>query len=334
MGHDITYCSVCHEQIRWQDLQQGQAFKFENRSFCLKCGPDALKSLPQERVKEILQNITTPARAMPIAPATPSRGTAISHPTPRPQPAISSDSPGSRSPWGLAGLIAGVAAVLIALIVALSGGKEPEPEAVRPPEPRRPEVRKPLAAAATPAPPPKETSSPKPPSDPPAAPSREAAAKDALQKAREWALANPSDMDGAVRRLQDACFLATGTAAFDDAKKELELYRKRQREFFATELAPLDEEARAACAQERFMKALDLLGTAAQLHPSPEWQMMVSKKVREINDEAFRLLDTLKQKALQARQNGDEDQVTALRARVAGWGVPLMIKEFRSALGE
>src|SRR5437867_1781253 len=65
MGHDITYCSICHEQIRWQDLQDRQAFKLDDRSFCLKCGPEMLRSLPKERVKELFQNLSAPERKEP-----------------------------------------------------------------------------------------------------------------------------------------------------------------------------------------------------------------------------------------------------------------------------
>jgi hypothetical protein len=161
---------------------------------------------------------------------------------------------------------------------------------------------------------------------------KEKAAREALQKAREWAAANPSDFDGAVRKFQDASFLATGTSSQADAGKELELYRQKQRDFFAKELAALEPDVKAACAEERFMKALDLLRLGKERYGSAEWQLLVGKRVRDVNDDAFKLLNRVKDEALEAQGRGDEAKVKALRERVASWGIERFVKELRDAL--
>jgi hypothetical protein len=163
---------------------------------------------------------------------------------------------------------------------------------------------------------------------------RDQAASEALRKAREWALANPSDFDGVIRKLQDASFLATGTSVAAEAGRELDLYRSKEREFFTTEMLRLEPEVKAACAEEHFMKAIDMLGLAQDRHLSAEWKLIVGKRSREINDAAFKLLDRLKEEALEARNRGDEEKVKALRARVASWGIAQVIKEFRGAVDE
>jgi hypothetical protein len=168
----------------------------------------------------------------------------------------------------------------------------------------------------------------------PAAPNKVQVAVDALRKAQEWAAANPSDFDGAIRKFQDAAFLATGTSVQEDAGKALELYRRKQREFFASEMATLEPDVLGSVKTESFRKALDILALAKARHPSAEWQLLVGKRSREINDVAFKLLDQVKEEAREAQRRGDEEKVKQLRSRVASWGIAQFIKEFREAVGE
>jgi hypothetical protein len=324
MGQEIFYCSVCRERIRSSDLESGQAFYYENRHFCLKCGPELLRTLPKTKVKEIFTSITTPARAMPVVrdmPARPATSRAMA-----PEP--------TRPGWLIPAAATAVVAGVLGLWLLLRTPSEPEAPPAPAPTPR-PVARAPERPAPVPAPAPQPLPERKPDPVPVTpAPDKEKAARDALQKAREWAAANPSDFDGAVRKFQDASFLATGTGSQADAAKELELYRQKQRDFFAKELAALDPEVKAACAEERFMKALDLLRLAKDRYGSAEWQLLVGKRLREVNDDAFRLLNRVKDEALDAQGRGDDEKVKALRGRVASWGVERFVKEFRDAVDQ
>jgi outer membrane biosynthesis protein TonB len=320
MGQEISYCSVCRERIRSVDFESGQAFTLENRHFCLKCGPEMLRSLPKDKVKDIFKSITTPARHTPI----------VSDVTPRTATARAA---ARRPATNSRAVPASAAAVVAGLVVVWLLFRSPaEPELPPPPAPR-PVARPAPAPMPSPAPVPAPKPSPAPaPTPPPATTDKEKVAREAIQKAREWAAANPSDFDGAVRRFQDATFLATGTSSLEEANKELELYRQKQRDFFKKELSSLEPEVKAACAEERFMKALDLLRLAKERYGSAEWQLLLGKRVREVNDDAFRLLNKVKDEALDAQSRGEDEKVKALRERVASWGVERFVKDFRDAV--
>lgn len=318
MGNEITYCDVCREQIRTSDFDSGRAFRLDSRNFCLKCGPEALRTLPKDRVKDLFRTLSAPP-----PPAAPGR----SSPPASTRKIIVQKA--STSSWVLPAVLAtaGVAAAIGWALWPIQPEPVPAPVPAAAPLPPRP----------APPPPPERKPEPKPapspaPPSPAAAGEKDRAALDALQKARSWAAANPSDFDGAVRRFQEASFLATGTSSAAEASRELELYRQKQREFFARELASLEPDVKAAAAEERFMKALDLLRLARDRHASAEWHLLVGKRTREINDVAFKLLDRVKEEALDAKGGGDEEKVKALRARVASWGVPALLKDFTAAL--
>jgi len=326
MGHQIFYCDICGEQIRSADFDSGQAFEIDNRKFCLKCGPEMLRTLPKDQFKEIFQNITTPSKPYPSA-------TSEGPPRTKRVPAATGSKP-SAGPWIA---VAGVAALLLCGLLWWGlGSSAPEPvpvpvvvKPVRPPEPKK---APPPPKESTP--PPAPPTPPAPPPSVPASTNKDQVALDALRKAQEWATANPSDFDGAIRKYQDASFLATGTSVQADAGKALELWRQKQREFFAAEIATLEPDVKAAVQAEQFKKALDILALAKSRHPSAEWQLIVGKRSREINDNVFKLLDKVKEEAREAQSSGNDEKVKQLRARVASWGIAQFIKEFREATGE
>jgi hypothetical protein len=324
VGKQIFYCNICGGQIRSADLENGQAFEIENRKFCLKCGPEMLRTLPKAQFKEIFQTISTPSKPFPAA-------TAESTPRTKRIPMAAAAPGPSAGPWIAVG--AGAAVLIGGLLWWGLGSSPAEPppapvvqKAIRPPEPRK-----------APPPPKEPTPAPTPVSPPPTAPAppnKDQVALDALRKAQEWAAANPSDFDGTVRKFQDASFLATGTSSQAEAGKALEFHRQKQRDFFAAEMATLEPDVKAAVNQEQFKKALDILTLGKSRHPSAEWQLVVGKRSREINDAAFKLLDQVKEEAREAQKRGDEEKVKQLRTRVASWGIAQFVKEFREAVGE
>lgn len=321
MGHEILYCSLCQQQIRWQDLEAGKAFKLENRSFCLNCGPDVLKTLPRDRVREIFKAAAAykgdgpPSTSRRVAP-----------------PRDTSPTGSIKKPLiGMLGLIAALAISVgvVVFVMARPSAEAPDPPSVRPGEAARP---KPEAVVRAPSPSPSPVAAPSAPAPPP--PQTPSKAAEALKSARQWAAEHPTDFNEAIRKFQEAAFLATGTPLEAEATRELETLRKKQRDFFAAELASVEPEVREACRQERFMKALEILATVRPRHPGTEWDLVVGKRFRDVNDEAFRLLDHIKKEALAAQERGEQDKVDVLRSRVAGWGVPQLIKEFREAVDE
>lgn len=329
MGQEIFYCSVCSQRIRTADVESGQAFMLENRRFCLTCGPEFLRTLPKDRAKEIFQSLTTPAKGTPVVPETVPRQSSARMRVPQQE--------ASRSWIMPAAIGGGVVVVVIAVVVFLSSS--PAPEQPPPAAPVRPVVRPAERPAPVPAPIPERkpdptpAPAPPPPPSPPPSTDKEKVAREALQKAREWAAANPSDFDGAVRKFQDASFLATGTSCQTDANQDLERFRQKQRDFFAKEFSSVEQEVKAASTEERIGKALDLLRLAKERYPSAEWQLLVGKRVREVNDDAFRLFNRVKEEALDAQGRGDEEKVKTLRTRVVSWGVERFVQDLQKALG-
>lgn len=328
MGQEIFYCAICGSQIRSADVEAGQAFELENKRFCVNCGPEMIRTLPKARVKDIFNYIATPLSGT---------RTPTPKPTPLPEPAVGERKSGSarrtvearRSKTRVIAVGAGGAVIFFLVLWIMSGKKPSREESARPPAPG-PVARGQERASPSPAPAPVNSV----PGTTPPTLNKEHAAEQALQKARAWAQANPSDFDGAISKLQDAVFLSTGTSKLAEASRDLDLYRQKQREFFAAELQSLEPEVRAACAEERFMKAIEILGIAKGRYPSVGWQLLIGKRSREINDDAFKLLDSVKREALEARSRGDDQKVTELRSRVASWGVAPLIKEFREAVDQ
>src|SRR4026208_512278 len=112
MGQQIFYCDICGGQIRSSGLQSGQAFEIDNRKFCLKCGPEMLRTLPKGQFKEIFQTITTPSRPMPIVSG---EGAPRTQRSPR-----ATGSAPSPVPWIAAG-VAGAILLIVFLGWALGG---------------------------------------------------------------------------------------------------------------------------------------------------------------------------------------------------------------------
>jgi len=144
MGYEIVYCASCQTQVRGTDLEKRLAVRVEDLAYCSKCAPGILKTLPSQRVDEILGRGPTPPqvrkgstsriakiqqsktsgrlKAQPVAPPPP---------PPRPQ-----------KPGLLIASAAGAAVLVVLVLVVLlnSGSPSPGPRekgAEAPPMPQR-----------------------------------------------------------------------------------------------------------------------------------------------------------------------------------------------------
>src|SRR5436190_3423493 len=147
MGQEIAYCALCGCQLRSVDFEKGGAFRVDLQSYCKKCAPEAVKSLPPEKIQAILkQGIAPPSRpSKPVAevegPSPSSRAIRISPRKSGPQQSLI-----------VATASVGLGAVVLLLFFVFSGRPSPEPEparslparppvepapvAIKPPEPR------------------------------------------------------------------------------------------------------------------------------------------------------------------------------------------------------
>ncbi len=87
------------------------------------------------------------------------------------------------------------------------------------------------------------------------------------------------------------------------------------------EIAALNDQARPLLARESFQAAADLYEAARSRHADAQWKALLDGKAAEARKEAQRLFDPLKAQAAEARKVGKMDQVKALQARVAAWGL-------------
>ena len=156
MGQEIAYCALCGCQLRSVDFEKGGAFRVDLQSYCKKCAPEAVKSLPPEKIQAILkQGIAPPSR--PSKPVAEGEGPSPSSRAIR----ISPRKSGPQQSLIVATASVGLGAVVLLLFLVFSGRPSPEPEAsrslparppvepapvaIKPPEPR------PIAGGSSPA---------------------------------------------------------------------------------------------------------------------------------------------------------------------------------------
>jgi hypothetical protein len=101
---------------------------------------------------------------------------------------------------------------------------------------------------------------------------------------------------------------------------------------FSKELSELDGQARAFTAKEEFRSALSLLEAARKRHPDRDWTDFIDGRALQVQQDAQKLLATLKARALEAQRRKAAADVAALRARIARWGLEGCADEFDRAL--
>jgi hypothetical protein len=142
MGYEIVYCTTCQSQIRGTDLQKFLAIRVDDLAYCSKCAPAILKTLPPQRVDEVLGRIPSPP---PIRKGSTSRIAKVQTKSSgrlKAQPDAPVAAPPPPAPPQRKGLLIGSAvgaAVLVVLVIVVttSGGSPPEPRE-KSPEPRSP----------------------------------------------------------------------------------------------------------------------------------------------------------------------------------------------------
>jgi hypothetical protein len=91
---------------------------------------------------------------------------------------------------------------------------------------------------------------------------------------------------------------------------------------------------RAACREEQFQKAFEILDEAGRLHAAAEWAATVEQRRREVNREVDALYARLKGEAREARRKGPPEKGRELQERVAKWGLDRLRSDLEKALAE
>lgn len=302
MGQAIVYCAGCQIRVREADVTEERAFVVEGQTYCRDCAPER------------------PPKAAVPPPAPPRIAST------RRVPLADGPSP-SRSGALVAG--AGLALALLVGAVLFSGGKKPPaPPAPTPPPPP------PLRAARPAPPPPAPLPLPEPPrpgAAPPAAPP-ESEQRRLLKEAQAYAASRPEDVVGAIERFETVLFRADGAAAGVEAAAELDKLRARFRASVEAELKALDVEASSRAKAGEWREARAVYEKARSRHALAEWSTTLNRRIADLEASAAPAYAAMREKALKAREAGDEDEVRRLTDQVRRWGIRAYWEDLNRAL--
>lgn len=319
MGQAILYCFRCSTQLRETHFQQGKAFKIDARVCCSDCAPEAIRTLPPDAVQVLLGQLS--ASQQPQKPPTFNSSRVMGAATPRrgvPEvPASRPVRPAGLPPvWIAAGGVA--ALVLIVLVTVLMSGSSAPP-----PTPTPPPVVEKAPAKTTPM---------KSPDRPPDRPPVDNAAREALQKAKDFAKSRPDDLFGQLRQFEDLTLLGDKTEIGNEARAAAQQIRAKGKEAVEKALAALDAEIAGPAGREEFAAVFAALDAAKPKMEWPEWKFAVDKRSREQEDRLAKLYEPLKEKVKEAKEKGNNAEYNARMDRVKKWGVNRILSDLFDAL--
>jgi hypothetical protein len=123
-----------------------------------------------------------------------------------------------------------------------------------------------------------------------------------------------------------------GTPLEAEAERELDAVRRRYREVRESDWASVRREIDDAAAREEFQRALQAVDAARPRHAGPDWTVPLDRKREEVHARAAAAYAELKERAVEARKSGRADDVAALQARLARWGLPLFRQDLENEL--
>lgn len=341
MGQEIFYCSGCQNQLRSSDFEKGKGYKLLGlEAICAKCAPEALKTLPPDKLQALRNAMAGPpdvpasspksgTSRVPLATSTPKAGTGrvpLATSTPKSgtgrvplasSPASTRRIAAADGEKTLKPLLLGVGVVgliLIGALVTMSGRPAPDP------------------GSRTPAPAPPDTPIVIPSPSPTPDPSRDRAVKDALRKAADYVEAHPAETMEQLRLYLDAAATAKGTGFEPEANRALETARRRIQDIVAAKLKTIDAQTREACAKEEFKRASDLLDDARKKPVSTEWPSEIDRRLQDVQAQMDTAFGRVRTQAVLAKPGSPE--VKAFQERVAKWGSERLVADLDKALAD
>ena len=327
MGQEIVYCFKCQKRILGTEVAKGLAYQVENQMCCSTCVVLIMDTLTPKAKEQLLAKMYQAGQAKQSAssgglkamPGPLSSSSTRKIPTqPGPLPGAPARDDSSSTPMVVGISVAVVAVVLIA--VAFSGGSSPAPAPTPSPVVKRP----------PPPPPP-------PPPDPGLSSEekrRAETAREAMRKARDFAQANPKDVEGQLRLWRSALLDAARTGYEAEAKRELDRTELRAKEAAGAELGELDRQVRGPLHRRDFKAAQGILDEARGRRSTAEWASLVDRLQLELQETIARVFIEVKEKAIAARDRGAKAEVDAAKADVARWGLPQYVAELDQALAQ
>ncbi len=331
MGQEVVYCHRCLTRLLGGDFDTGKAFRTGDQISCAACTQEILASLPERERLDLQARIEAerhrrgssarhPAarpdpsgitRSIPVPSAAkgPPGGRPSSHSIRVPPQASTSSIPVARRRRSALPVAAGAAsvAVVLAVVVAVAtGGRGGVPEDLPAPAPLPPP---PAVAGAT-----------------------DAAARDAMARAREFRRSHPADFLGQLRSWEKAAWDVGNSPHLAEAKREIEDAKARLSAALAPQVAALDAQARGLAAKDDFAGAVDLLEQGKKRHDTPVWTAALDRKIQEMDDRAAERFKALKEEALAARRRGSASEAKSIRDRVEKWGYRKLTEDLDRSL--
>ncbi|HXG60748.1 MAG TPA: hypothetical protein VNO22_05220 [Planctomycetota bacterium] len=366
MGREIMYCWKCSQRLQTEDFEKGVAYRYQDKFSCSECVYDLVGDLSAEEQEAILNpkkpagrtgtatrlapvrppsgGETTRRRTGPIPQATPAserrRGTTQiqrpagatarqTRPIPRPssstrsisraaagedvegdlepEEAAAETSPKKKKILIFAGAGGGGLLVLgVALVLLLSGGKKKGsgPSAAKGGE---------TSPAAAPAP----------------APTPEQAAAQAMLDAVAYRKTNRDDWGGQYLRFKQVLEKGGADTRYaDEARAEMErIARKVEERVFE-----LNQQNQGLRVEELFSDLLAAWEKERDKYEAPELRAPFDRQLEGIRTTIKDRFNSLKEDALYQKRRGNEEGVSAARAKVAKWGLKEYAEELEKAL--
>lgn len=155
-----------------------------------------------------------------------------------------------------------------------------------------------------------------------------------LQAARRFCAAHPEDLTGQLERYEKLVlgeFERTVSAA--EARREIEAIKSRVAERVRIALAELEEELRESLRREEFGSVLRKIDEAGGRLAAPEWSLALSKRTREVYDQARGLNAEFIAKVEGLLAEGKTGEIQEIVRRVRAWGIPVLIGKIEEAAG-
>jgi len=126
--------------------------------------------------------------------------------------------------------------------------------------------------------------------------------------------------------------LVIGRESSSEAPADVSPAPRKPAPVVATDLAELDKRVKEFSDRQDYGGALAVIEASRARHGTLEWTGSLERKSKELLNTAFRASTAMKDKAIEARRKGAEEEVKALREQIAKLGMPELLADFDRAI--
>lgn len=156
----------------------------------------------------------------------------------------------------------------------------------------------------------------------------------ALRKAKDFARKSPNDLFAQLKFFEDKALLDDKTEIGAEARRAAQDVRAKGKEAVDKAFAALDTELVGPLGREEFSTAFARLDGARTALEWPEWKTAVEKRAAEERDRVGKLFEQVRDRAREAKENGNAAELQVHVARVKKWGVQKMADDLTAALAQ